>query len=48
MKTSLEKIAIFGLLTVAVMSVAALVLSSLPMDTQMFSAPANAHPLIGQ
>jgi hypothetical protein len=45
MNTILEKIAIFGLLTIAAISVAAVVLPSLPMSTQMFSAPADAEPL---
>jgi hypothetical protein len=48
MNTVLEKIAIFGLLTLAAISVAAVVLPSLPMGTQMFSAPANADSLIAQ
>jgi hypothetical protein len=48
MNTILEKIAIFGLLTIAAISVAAVVLPRVPMDTQVFSAPADAEPFIGQ
>jgi hypothetical protein len=48
MNTILEKIGIFVLLTIAAISVAAVVLPSLPMGTQMFSVPANADTLIGQ
>jgi hypothetical protein len=47
-KTVLEKIAIFGLLTIAAISVAAVVLPRIPMDIQVFSAPADAEPFIGQ
>jgi len=47
MKTFFEKIAIFALLTAAIISVAAVVLPSLPMHTEMFSS-ANAEPFIGQ
>jgi hypothetical protein len=48
MTTILEKIAIFALWAIATISVAAVVLPSLPMGTQMFSVPANADTLIGQ
>jgi len=48
MNTILEKIAIFGLLAIAAISVAAVVLPRIPMDTQVFSAPADAEPFIGQ
>jgi hypothetical protein len=48
MNTILEKIAIFGLLTIAAISVAAVVLPRIPMDTQVFSVAADAEPFIGQ
>jgi hypothetical protein len=48
MKAILEKIAIFALLTIAVMSVAAVILPSLPSDAGMFAAPADTEPFIGQ
>jgi len=44
----LEKIAIFGLLTIASISVAVVVLPRLPMDTQIFSVPADTEPFLGQ
>jgi hypothetical protein len=48
MKALLEKIAIFALLTIAVVCVVAGVLPILPMDSETFSATANAEPFIGQ
>jgi hypothetical protein len=44
----LEKIAIFGLLTIASISVAVVVLPRLPMDTQMFLVSADTEPYLGQ
>jgi hypothetical protein len=48
MNTMLEKIAIFGLLTIAAISIAAVVSSHVVMDTQVFSVAADAEPFIGQ
>jgi hypothetical protein len=48
MNALLEKIAIFCLLTIAAISVATVVLPHLPMDSPVFSAPADAEPFIGQ
>ena len=44
----LEKIVIFGLLTIASISVAVVVLPRLPMDTQMFFVSADTEPFLGQ
>jgi hypothetical protein len=44
----LEKIVIFGLLTIASISVAVVVLPRLPMDTQMFLVSADTEPFLGQ
>jgi len=44
----LEKIAIFGLLTIASISVAVVVLPRLPMGTQIFSVPADTEPFLGR
>ena len=44
----LEKIAIFGLLAIASISVAVVVLPRLPMDNQIFSVPADTEPFLGQ
>jgi hypothetical protein len=48
MKTVLEKIAIFCLLTIAAISVATVVSSHVLMDNQVFSTQADAEPFIGQ
>jgi hypothetical protein len=44
----LEKIAIFGLLTIASISVVVVVLPRLPMNTQIFSVSADTEPFLGQ
>jgi len=44
----LEKIAIFGLLTIASISVVVVVLPCLPMNTQIFLVSADTEPFLGQ
>jgi len=44
----LEKIAIFGLLTISSISVAVVVLPRLPMNTQILSVSAGTEPFLGQ
>lgn len=46
--TLLSKIAIFGLMTIAAVSVAAVVLPALPQAAELFAIPASAAPFVGQ